>query len=133
MTVPFIHHIGVFAADFEASERFYTAMLAPLGIAIGYRTDDIAEYWDPARDTPSVSLERASGEADVTRGLHLAFTAGDRAAVDAAYRAALAAGGTRRHAPRYWPEYRAYCGFVSDPDGNNVEALHKETPAAAPE
>jgi len=25
------------------------------------------------------------------------------------------------------PEYRAYCAFVSDPDGNNVEAVHKET------
>ena len=40
--------------------------------------------------------------------------------------AALGAGGTERHAPRHWPEYRAYCAFVSDPDGNNIEAVHKE-------
>ncbi|WP_237330192.1 hypothetical protein [Streptomyces sp. BA2] len=35
-----------------------------------------------------------------------------------------------RHAPRHWPEYRAYCAFVSDPDGNNIEAVHKEAAAA---
>jgi catechol 2,3-dioxygenase-like lactoylglutathione lyase family enzyme len=54
--VSFIHHLGVFASDFEASERFYTAALAPLGIAAGYRSDGVAEFWHPDRDTPSVSL-----------------------------------------------------------------------------
>jgi predicted lactoylglutathione lyase len=62
----------------------------------------------------------------VTRGLHLAFEAADRAAVDAFFSAAIAAGGRERNAPRHWPEYRAYCAFVSDPDGNNIEAVHKE-------
>jgi hypothetical protein len=30
------------------------------------------------------------------------------------------------HEPRLWPEYHAsyYGGFVRDPDGNNVEAVH---------
>ncbi|MFC8782090.1 hypothetical protein ACFYY9_18975 [Streptomyces nigra] len=41
----FIHHLGVVASDFEASERFYTAALEPLGISPGYRADDVAEYW----------------------------------------------------------------------------------------
>jgi len=36
------------------------------------------------------------------------------------------AGGQERIAPRFWPEYRAYCAFVSDTDGNNVKAVHKE-------
>ena len=36
------------------------------------------------------------------------------------------AGGRERVAPRFWPEYRAYCAFVDDPDGNNIEAVHKE-------
>ncbi|MEL7978285.1 VOC family protein [Isoptericola sp. F-RaC21] len=120
------HHLGVFAGDFAASERFYTAALATLGVEPGYRTDVTAEYWVPGRDTPSLSLETAPRPTDVTRGLHLAFEAADRAAVDAFHRAAVAAGGTSRHAPRFWPEYRAYTAFVSDPDGNNVEALVKE-------
>ena len=126
-----VHHVGVFAGDFGASERFYTAALGPLGIRAGYRTDVTAEYWVPGRDTPSVSLETAPAAAEVTRCLHLAFEAPDRHAVDAFHRAGVAAGGASRHAPRYWPEYRAYTAFVSDPDGNNVEALVKEPDGGA--
>lgn len=122
----FIHHLGVFASDFEGSERFYTAALESLGIAPGYRADGVAEYWHPDRDTPSVSLERADQAAAATKGMHLAFAAGSRAAVDAFHAAAVAAGGASRHAPRFWSEYRAYCAFVNDPDGNNIEAVHKE-------
>lgn len=121
-----IHHLGVFAADFPASERFYTAALEALGVRAGYRTDSIAEYWIPEADTPSLSLEAAPTAALATRGLHLAFEAADRNSVDAFHRAAIAAGGTSRHEPRHWPEYRAYAAFVSDPDGNNVEAVVKE-------
>lgn len=117
------HHLGVFARDFAASEAFYTAALGALGIEAGYRTASIAEYWAPGQDTPSLSLETAPSAAEVTRGLHVAFEAMDTEAVEAFHRAAVAAGGTSRHAPRHWPEYRAYAAFVSDPDGNNVEAL----------
>ncbi|TQL69571.1 catechol 2,3-dioxygenase-like lactoylglutathione lyase family enzyme [Nocardioides albertanoniae] len=122
----FVHHLGVFAGDFTASERFYTAALGVLDIEPGYRTDSIAEYWARDHDTPSISLETAPSEADVTRGLHVAFEAPDRAAVDAFHEAAVTAGGTSRHRPRFWPEYKAYAAFVSDPDDNNIEALVKE-------
>lgn len=121
-----IHHLGVFASDFAASDAFYTAALAPLGIGAGYRTDSVAEFWQHGGDTPSVSLETARTPEAVTRGLHLAFEAGSRSEVDAFHREAVAAGGVSRHEPRYRPEYRAYTTFVSDPDGNNVEALIKE-------
>lgn len=121
-----IHHLGVFASDFAASEAFYTAALAPLGVEAGYRTESIAEYWITGQDTPSVSLETAPTTTTVTRGLHLAFEAASRTEVDAFHRAAVGAGGVSRHEPRYWTEYRAYTAFVSDPDGNNVEALVKE-------
>ncbi|MCS5512978.1 VOC family protein [Curtobacterium flaccumfaciens pv. betae] len=122
-----IHHLGVFASDFAASDAFYTAALAPLGIGAGYRTDAVAEFWQHGDDTPSVSLETARTPEATTRGLHLAFEAGSRSEVDAFHREAVAAGGVSRHEPRYWPEYGAYTAFVSDPDGNNVEALVKET------
>ncbi|MFD8567407.1 VOC family protein [Streptomyces sp. NPDC059639] len=124
-TTSFVHHLGVFASDFEASERFYTSALEALGIGVGYRADGVAEYWSPERDMPSLSLERAEGA--VTTGVHIAFTAVSRDAVDAFHAAAVAAGGASRHEPRAWSAYRAYCAFVSDPDGNNIEAVHKET------
>ncbi len=119
-----LHHLGIFASDFQASRTFYVATLGALGIAPGYESSDVAEFWRPGDDTPSLSLERAA--ADVTSGLHVAFTAGSREQVDAFFRSALGAGGRERVAPRFWPEYRAYCAFVSDPDGNSIEALHKE-------
>ncbi|MER6565695.1 VOC family protein [Streptomyces sp. NPDC001093] len=57
--------------------------------------------------------------------MHFAFAAADRAAVDAFYAAALAAGAEGLHAPRLRPEYHGsyYGAFVRDPDGNNVEAV----------
>ncbi|HEY6463937.1 MAG TPA: hypothetical protein VIY73_27395 [Polyangiaceae bacterium] len=60
-------------------------------------------------------------------GVHVCFTAKDRAEVDAFHRAALAAGGKDNGAPGIRAEYhpRYYGAFVIDPDGHNVEAcLH---------
>lgn len=121
---PFIHHVTFIASDLEASTRFYTAALKPLGV-VGEAADGGAEFWEEELDTPSFGLYPA-GDAAVTRAAHIAFTARDRAAVDSFYAAALAAGGTSRYEPRLWPEYAAYCAFVDDPDGNNVEAVYKE-------
>jgi catechol 2,3-dioxygenase-like lactoylglutathione lyase family enzyme len=121
-----IHHVAVFASDFGASRHLYKAALAPLHIAAQYETDRVCEFWRGEADTPSLSLERADGEA--TTGSHIAFAASDRQAVDASFAEAFAAGGRARHGPRHRAEYRAYRAFVSDPDGNNVEAVHKEGP-----
>ena len=56
---------------------------------------------------------------------HVAFAAKDRPAVDAFYRAALAAGGEDNGAPGLRPHYHPnyYGAFVLDPDGHNVEAV----------
>src|SRR5262245_40354795 len=124
----FIHHIGLFVSDFEASERFYTAALAPLGIIQGLDAGDTAaEYWHGDADTPSLAFDPPPDDTFVTKGVHVASGTDARDEVDAFYTAAIEAGGVSRYEPRFWPEYRAYCAFVSDPDGNNIEALHKET------
>ena len=62
---------------------------------------------------------------DGFRESHIAFSAPDRATVDAFVRAAVDAGAEVLHEPRVWPEYHPnyYGGFVRDPDGNNVEAV----------
>jgi catechol 2,3-dioxygenase-like lactoylglutathione lyase family enzyme len=58
-------------------------------------------------------------------GTHVAFTAEDRATVDAFHEAALAAGGRDNGGPGvreiYHPSY--YAAFALDPDGNNIEAV----------
>jgi hypothetical protein len=63
--------------------------------------------------------------APVTTAAHVALAAGDRAAVDAFFDAALANGATVRGEPGVWVQYSdRYCGaFVNDFHGNNVEAV----------
>jgi len=67
--------------------------IAWVNIHVGYRTESVAEYWIPGRDTPSPSLETAPSATEVTQGLHLAFEAEDRRTVDTFHRAALASDG----------------------------------------
>jgi catechol 2,3-dioxygenase-like lactoylglutathione lyase family enzyme len=117
-----LHHLGIRASDFRASKAFYSAALAPLGIVSFYEAAGVAEFGHASGEGPSLSLH----EGEPTERLHAAFAAADRATVDAFHAAALAAGGrdNGRAGPR--PQYRAYCAFVLDPDGNNIEALVKE-------
>lgn len=63
--------------------------------------------------------------AKYSSGVHIAFTAENRAQVDAFYRAALRAGGRDNGGPGLRPHYHAnyYGAFVLDPDGNNIEAV----------
>ena len=117
-----IDHLSIQCADVAASAAFYDAVLAPLGgervmdfgNVIGFGVPPKAEFWIAPRDT---------GEG--FRESHIAFTAPDRATVQAFFDAAVAAGAELLNAPRVWPEYHPnyYGAFVRDPDGNNVEAV----------
>ncbi len=132
-----IDHMGISPADIESARRFYDAALAPLGIAkvmevmpeqtggyhgIGYGTGRKPFFWLSSDRRPAAECgSRATG-------IHIAFTAESRAAVDAFYAAAMARGGRDNGAPGVRPHYHpAYYGaFVIDPDGVNVEAVcHK--------
>jgi catechol 2,3-dioxygenase-like lactoylglutathione lyase family enzyme len=114
-------HIGLKVTDLDASVRFYTAALAPLGHVAGSRSDAGASFGPPDAPALWLSLERAGGR----QGVHVAFTAATRAAVDRFHRAGLEAGGRDNGAPGlradYSPTY--YAAFLIDPDGNNVEAV----------
>ena len=120
-----IDHIGVGVSDYDASRAFFLQALAPLGVGVvmegpyglGLGRDGKPTFW----------LHQAAA-ADVPRGLHLAFSAADRAQVDAFHRAALAAGGQDNGGPGLRPHYHPnyYGAFVIGPDGHNVEAVcHK--------
>jgi hypothetical protein len=62
---------------------------------------------------------------------HLAFHAENPSAVNAFYRAALAAGAKDNGAPGMRDDY-GYAAFVLDPDGHNVEAVVWEEELPAP-
>jgi catechol 2,3-dioxygenase-like lactoylglutathione lyase family enzyme len=112
-------HVTIRVADRQASERFYAAVLRAVGIAQTYSGGGFAE-WD------DFSLAPADPEHPVTRRLHAGFAAPSRDAVDAFWRAGRDAGARDGGAPGPRPRYRDdyYGGFLLDPDGNSVEAVH---------
>ena len=71
-----------------------------------------------------------AGEEPVTRNLHIAFFAPSREIVDAFWRLGTEAGYRDDGEPGPRPEYGAeyYGGFLLDPDGNSVEAVHHGAP-----
>ena len=122
-----LDHIGLQVQDVGASLEFYLRAFAPIGMVEAMRF--------PYGDTMAVGLAGPDGVPDFwlgpptgaeTRELHVAFSAPDRAAVDAVHEAAVAAGAEVLYPPREWPEYHpGYYGvFLRDPDGHNVEAVH---------
>jgi len=120
-------HVGVAVSDLGASERFYRTILRVLGLEPSYAGADMVgwdDWWIGPEDR----------EHPVTRGLHVGFRAADRAQVDAFWRAGVDAGfrndGQPGPRPQYNPTY--YGGFLLDPDGNSVEAVHYERAQAVP-
>jgi len=116
-----LNHLGIQVCDLDASLAFYDAVLAPLD---GHRLMEFPEAVGYGSSTPDFWLSPLSGAPGGVES-HIAFTAPDRAAVQAFHDAAVALGAEVLHAPRVWPEYHpTYFGaFVRDPDGNNVEAV----------
>jgi catechol 2,3-dioxygenase-like lactoylglutathione lyase family enzyme len=114
-------HVTIRVLDRQAAERFYDVVLPAVGIEKRDRVKRFAEWGD-------FSVSRASDHEPVTRRLHIAFRAPSRAEVDEFWRAGTEAGyrddGRPRLRPQYSPEY--YGGFLLDPDGNSVGAVHHE-------
>ena len=116
-----IDHIQLVVKDLEASRRFYEALLGVLEVPLSGTEQGF--FWSD--ELVISAADSAAAEGKLTGRVHLAFQAKDRAAVDAWYRAGLAAGGSDHGAPgeraQYHPGY--YAAFLLDPDGNNVEAV----------
>ena len=122
-----IDHTGFAVSDLSRAKAFYAAALQPLGIELlmevtveqtgagahaGFGAEAKPFFWIGDHAAPC-------------SGVHIAFTAENRAQVDAFYRAALQAGGKDNGGPGLRPHYHAnyYGAFVLDPDGNNIEAV----------
>ena len=116
-----IDHIQLVVADLKASRAFYEAIFDVLAMPIGGEAEDY--FWVDELFVSTADSEAALGK--LTGRHHLAFQAADRAAVEAFYKAGLAAGGRDNGAPGerpYHPGY--YAAFLLDPDGNNIEAVY---------
>ncbi|MBL8551425.1 MAG: VOC family protein [Hyphomonadaceae bacterium] len=126
-----IDHVSVGVSDMTRAKRLYDAMLAPLGLApifpveingtlvgVGYGQGQKPSFWIqfPINHQPSTA----------GNGVHVAFTAPTREAVDGFYLAALANGAVEDGAPGLRTEYHPgyYGAFVRDHDGNKLEAVN---------
>jgi catechol 2,3-dioxygenase-like lactoylglutathione lyase family enzyme len=121
-----IDHVGFPVSDYEQSKAFYEKALAPLGYAL------VMEVAANEMDAPAAGFGVGSnpdfwigGEGGIGNPVHVALVARDRAAVDAFYQAAMAAGGEDNGGPGLRPHYHPnyYAAFVLDPDGHNIEAV----------
>jgi catechol 2,3-dioxygenase-like lactoylglutathione lyase family enzyme len=112
-------HVGVSVSDRAASRRFYDTVLAPLGHRLTHQTEHFDEWED-------FGTAQADAERPVTTGLHVAFVADSRDEVDAFWHAGIDAGYPSDGEPGPRPVYHEayYGGFLLDPDGNSVEAVH---------
>ena len=112
-------HVTVRVSDRGESERFYAAVLAALDHPPTHAGDDLAEWND-------FSLCEATRACPPTKRLHVAFGALSPQQVDAFWQSGTEAGflddGGPGPRPRYRDDY--YGGYLRDPDGNSVEAVH---------
>ena len=126
--MPILDHVTLVVSDFERSKAFYEKALAPLGIEIIMNFGQACGFGIGKPDfwigTGPASFQKPE-QLRIITPTHIAFAASNRAAVDAFYQAALAAGGKDFGAPgvraHYHPNY--YGAFVLDPDGHDIEAV----------
>jgi catechol 2,3-dioxygenase-like lactoylglutathione lyase family enzyme len=115
-----LDHMGIAVSDYARSKAFYEKALAPLGYGVVMEVPQVPTAGFGAPGKPSFWISQGK-----PGYLHIAFIAKDRKAIDAFYKAALAAGGRDNGPPgiraHYHPNY--YGAFVFDLDGVNIEAV----------
>jgi catechol 2,3-dioxygenase-like lactoylglutathione lyase family enzyme len=123
-----IDHIILTVSDFERSVAFYAKALKPLGITnfTDYEGHDGHPDLKGFGDGKRAFFWLKRGKPDPA-SIHWGFIAENNQAVDAFYKAAIAAGAKDNISPRarleYYPGY--YAADVFDPDGYTFEVVHK--------
>lgn len=113
-------HVLLNVSNRIESMKFYTPVLQILGIKALYDQDEYTAY---GTDSLHFWLHESEKE-DVTRKMHLAFSADSRTQVEEFYQTALAVGGQSNGAPglrEHGPKY--YAAYVLDFEGNNIEVV----------
>lgn len=125
-----IDHVSLGVRDLTLSQRFYAAVLAPLGYQVLVQREAMVGL---GKRYPEIWLNARPGQAPINRetGHHICLRARSPQAVDAFHAAALAAGGEDAGAPgpRKGAQVTYYGAFIFDHDGNKVEAMTVPPPS----
>lgn len=118
-------HLEFAVADVEAARRFYRPICDAIGAREIFYDQDNKSCGFGISDVVHLLLTEATA---TTPRLHFCFTAQSKGEVEKAYLAALSGGGVCNGKPGYRDHYGAgyFAAFVLDPDGHNVEILHRE-------
>jgi catechol 2,3-dioxygenase-like lactoylglutathione lyase family enzyme len=117
-----IDHLWVRVRDLDAATAFYDTVARHTGLRKGRR-------WKEGRQFRGAwaTFSLVADGTPATENLHLAFPVTDRRTVQDFHQVATAAGyldnGIPRERAHYHPDY--YSAYVLDPDGTNVEAVHR--------
>jgi catechol 2,3-dioxygenase-like lactoylglutathione lyase family enzyme len=118
-----IDHVGFEVSELGRAGRFYDAVFGALGARRLIDSEQAVAYGVNAPIVWIVVRGRPPGPGYG----HLALQASGKAAVDAAHRAGLAAGGGDNGPPGPRPQYgpRYYAAYLRDPDGLRVEVVSR--------
>ena len=119
-----LDHLSLGVRDLGKAIAFFDATFAPLGYRRQHNNAKEASY-GPGTDRTFWLYPIAANAASSAAGMHVAFAAASRHAVDASYKAALAHGASAAREPAHRPENGAnyYGTVVVDPDGHRLEIV----------
>jgi catechol 2,3-dioxygenase-like lactoylglutathione lyase family enzyme len=119
-----VSHVSIGVNDVQRAKLFYDPLMKIVGLTVRQADEESVDY---GNEQLVFSLETPVDRRAATpgNGVHIAFTAPDRATVDIFYREALRLGGRDAGPPGLRPQYSSsyYGAFVFDLDGNKIEAV----------
>jgi catechol 2,3-dioxygenase-like lactoylglutathione lyase family enzyme len=117
-----IDHLWLRTRDLEAATRFYETVCPTVAHTV--------ERYEGRTQIQGSGATFSILEGPPTENVHLAFAAPDKETVNAFHDAGIRAGHASNGAPGERPEYHVgyYGAFLTDPDGQNIEAVFHERP-----
>jgi catechol 2,3-dioxygenase-like lactoylglutathione lyase family enzyme len=121
--MPVIDHVVLGVHHLDESKFFYEHALAPVGLKIVADGPELIGFGEEGGRAFFWLATR-----EPTHRVHVAFTASNRATVDAFHAAAMRAGGVDNGAPGVRSQYHEhyYAAYAFDADGNNIEVVCHE-------
>lgn len=115
-------HAMLGSNDIPSAKRFYGTIMQAIGIPVKFQSEDFIAFGEPEQPLFWVTRPINDEPATVGNGSMVAFMAGTREIVDAAYAAAMANGGSDEGKPGLRPDYHEnyYGAYFRDPEGNKI-------------